>query len=360
MTFRTSIDLEKTTAKEVFDRLSEELSFDLSRRGISIDFKKGGELVYDRSVVGRIVDLVIPHSVSIDWWLPDTRGANFVTSLNIKLKPSESVEGTTVEIEHNGWENVLSGTGADTLDWFMDCIAGNLFQQVLPTNYGNWLFNRLAGSPSGAISRRNYANPIYHRPNFMAILEFLSLTPEDYLLEVGSGGGYFLMQALKSGCRASAIDHSPDMVKLASEQNSKSIAEGRLDILEGDAEELPFHDSHFTCAVCTGVFAFIQDPTAFFSEMYRVLAPNGRIALFTGSKELKGTPAEIDPLAADKIRYYEDEDLIKLAKGAGFKQVSVTRPDLKQYAMEAGVPEEAMELFSKPGGGGQLLTATKE
>lgn len=359
MTLKTSIDLEGVSVKEVFDRLSEELSVNLARRGISVDIRQGGEFVYRGSVVGRIVDLVIPHLISLDWWSPDTRGDDFVTSLKIKLKPSENVEGTEVQIEHSGWENVLRGTGADAMDWFMDSISGNLFQQILPTNYSEWLFNRLAGSPSGAISRKNYANPIYHRPNFMAILKYLNLTAEDNLLEIGPGGGYFLREALKSGCRAAAIDHSPDMVKLATEQNSKSIAEGRLEIIEGDAEDLPYEDNQFTCVVCTGVFSFISNPAAFFAGLYRVLAPGGRLALFTGSKELKGTPAEIDPIASDRIRYYEDEELLKMTQAAGFTNVLVTRPDMKQYAVDAGVPEEAMELFSKPGGGGQLLTAIK-
>jgi hypothetical protein len=95
--------------------------------------------------------------------------------------------------------------------------------------------------------------PVYHRPNFRAILETLGLTADDYLLEVGCGGGAFLQEALRSGCRAAAVDHSADMVRLAREVNHDAIAEHRLEILEASADRLPFPDATFSCAVMTGV-----------------------------------------------------------------------------------------------------------
>lgn len=120
--------------------------------------------------------------------------------------------------------------------------------------------DKRARKPSGLESRQTYRDPVYHRPNFLAILDYLELERKDYLLEVGCGGGAFLFDALESGCRAAAIDHSPDMVKVASEVNSGAIKEKRLGIQKGEAEFLPFLDNMFTCAVSTGVFSFIERP----------------------------------------------------------------------------------------------------
>src|SRR5439155_26951158 len=107
---------------------------------------------------------------------------------------------------------------------------------------GDWITDRRARRPSGAMSRDVYKNPTHHWPNFLAILDVLALSPRDYLLEVGCGGGAFLHEALKSVSRASAIDHSPDMVKLATEQNHESIRNGRLKISIAEADSLPFPD----------------------------------------------------------------------------------------------------------------------
>ena len=86
------------------------------------------------------------------------------------------------------------------------------------------------------------------------------LGPEDYLLEVGCGGGAFLDDARRSGCKAAAIDHSSDMVGLARKVNHEAIQENRLEVHEGEADSLPYPGGLFTCAVMTGVFGFIPDP----------------------------------------------------------------------------------------------------
>jgi ubiquinone/menaquinone biosynthesis C-methylase UbiE len=141
---------------------------------------------------------------------------------------------------------------------------------------------------------------LYHRPNFKAILAVLGLRPDDNLLEVGCGGGAFLQDALKSGCKAAAIDHSSDMVRVAREVNHAAIQQNRLEIREADASSLPYPDGIFSGAVMTGVFGFITNPLQALSEIRRVLAPGGRLVLFTGSKELRGTPAAPEPNSRDR------------------------------------------------------------
>src|SRR5690242_15085793 len=135
-----------------------------------------------------------------------------------------------------------------------------------PVAFGDWLTDRRARRPSGANARAIYGNPVYHYPNFRVLLAELALKPSDYLLEVGCGGGAFLKQALQTGCRAAAIDHSLDMVQLAQEANREAIAEGKLNVLHEDAHQLPFADATFTCGVMTGVLGFLQKPQLAFEE----------------------------------------------------------------------------------------------
>ncbi len=210
--------------------------------------------------------------------------------------------------------------------------------------------------PSGAQARATYRDPLYHRPNFLAMLKELALTTDDYLLEVGCGGGAFLQDALRSGCKAAAIDHSPEMVRLAREVNHDAVLERRLDVLEAEADRLPYPDGMFTCAAMTGVFGFLQDPVGVLGEIRRVLAKSGRLVLFTSSRELRGTPAAPEPIAS-RIHFYEDKELEELARRAGFVEARVERPDLEPFAREAGVPEATLPPFSSRGG--QLLLARK-
>ena len=59
------------------------------------------------------------------------------------------------------------------------------------------------------------------------------------------------------------------------------------------------------------------------------------------------------------VHYYEDHEVLRMAEDAGFSSVSVTRKGLEKYAMDSGLPDEIVEFFKQPGGGGQFLYASK-
>ena len=189
------------------------------------------------------------------------------------------------------------------------------------------------------------------------ILAELALTPDDYLVEVGCGGGVLLKDALLSGCRAAAVDHSPDMVRLAREVNHHAVAEGRLEVRHANADSLPFPDATFTCAAMTGVLGFLPDPVAALREMRRVLSSGGRVVVLGSDPSERGTPASPEPMAS-RLRFYEDDELKRLAEAAGFESAQVVRRDLEPFARQAGVPEEHLALFA--GGGTPFLLAKKE
>jgi SAM-dependent methyltransferase len=267
-----------------------------------------------------------------------------VSQVELRFEPVEG--GTRVTLEHHGWGRPIDDP-AELAGWFADAVAAPLMRAAAPAAFGDWLTDRLARRPSGARSRGIYRDPLYHYPNFAVILAELALRPEDYLLEVGCGGGALLTKALASGCRAAAVDHSPDMVRLARQQNADAIASGRLDVLEADAHTLPFPDGTFTCAAMTGVLGFLQQPVVALAEMRRVLAGGGRAVILGSDPELRGTPAAPEPMAS-RLRFYDDDALAALGKQAGFEHVEVVRRDLEPFAREAGVPEEHLALFAGP------------
>ncbi len=338
---------------EAFEVLLDELTLSLARRGISLVAGPQGRVTQDDVEVGRVAAWEPGRRLQLDWrpadWLPET-----ATQLELRFEPVPS--GTRVTVEHRGWGGLLADQGGELVGWFADEVLAPLLTAIAPAGFGDWLTDRSVRRPTGGRARGTYSDPLFHRPNFKAILQTLALGPGDHLLEVGCGGGAFLQDALRSGCRAAAVDHSPDMVRTARRANSATIAEGRLRIEEAEADRLPFAEETFTCAVMTGVVGFLPDPVAALAEIRRVLAEGGRLVVFSGSPELRGTPAAPYPFAS-RIRFFEDVELVDAARQAGFAEAAVTRPDLSGFAREVGVPEDALPLFA--GRGGQLLVARR-
>jgi SAM-dependent methyltransferase len=266
----------------------------------------------------------------------------------VELRFEAVGDGTRVTLEHRGWERVLDDGGSELVGWFAGEVAAPLLRATSPSRFVVWLIDRRTRRPSGPHARDVYRDPLYHWPYFRVILMELALTAGDFLLELGCGGGAFLHEALRTGCRAAAVDHSPDMVRLAREMNGNAVEDGRLEIVEADAARLPFPDATFTCAAMMGVLGFLPDPVAVFREIKRVLAGGGRLVVLGSDPALRGTPAAPEPMAS-QLRFYEDEELERLAREAGLTDVRVERRELIQHAREAEVPEEHLQLFEGPG-----------
>src|SRR5262249_52558936 len=92
--------------------------------------------------------------------------------------------------------------------------------------FGDRIVDNLSPRPAGRVARRFYRDAKPHQDAFRETLAAIALGREDHLLEVGSGGGTFLAWALAAGCTAKAVDHSTDMLALASRRNASAIATG--------------------------------------------------------------------------------------------------------------------------------------
>jgi SAM-dependent methyltransferase len=180
-----------------------------------------------------------------------------------------------------------------------------------------WLTDSLFRRPGGQVARLFYRDAKPHQDSFRETLAALGLGPEDHLLEIGCGGGTFLEWALVTGCTARAIDHSAEMLALASRRNASAITAGRLQLHDADAGDLPFADGEFTAAATTNAFFFFDDPQAVLAEVYRALAPAGRIAIHTA--------ATAPPVIARRMRLYSDDELVHMLERAGYEHVAVRR-----------------------------------
>jgi SAM-dependent methyltransferase len=337
---RASIEL-SLAPEAAFEVVVRDLSDALSRRGVGFEHGPQGRITERGEPVGRVTVWEPGRRISLDWrpapWKREARA-------EVELRFSPVAGGTCIEFEVAGWGGVFDGDAGEVASWFAGSVLAAFVSALSPKGLGDWLTDRRVRRPTGPGARRTYSDPTFHWPNFLLILDRIALRPDDRLLEVGCGGGAFVRKALGSGCRATAVDHSPDMVRLAIEQNRLAVDEGRLVVLEAEADRLPVGSGEFTCGVMTGVIGFLPDPVAALREMRRALRPGGRVAIFGATSALRGTPAAPEPYAS-RIHFYDREEFARLARLAGFVEVRVEEPDLEPFACAAHLAPEVVEFF---------------
>lgn len=180
--------------------------------------------------------------------------------------------------------------------------------------------DRIARRPHGREARATYGADDAHSFLWEPVLEALALGPEDGLLDVGCGGGSFLQRARESGCAIAGLDHSRDMVRVA-----RAKTGARIELAEATA--MPFADGEFTGVSCLVAFFFFAEPVAVLREIRRVLdAERGRVAVMTTAPEAKGTEAAPYPLAT-RGHYHTDDELVALAREAGFREARLAHRD---------------------------------
>ena len=145
-----------------------------------------------------------------------------------------------------------------------------------------------ARQPSGRLSGifAVYMNFGNNYLNKLAV-QALDIQPNDHILDVGFGGGVALYKILKNirGGLVAGIDYSPDMVKRGKRKFQKSIASGKMTLVEGNVTSIPFDNASFDKVCTINTIYFWPDPTAGLKEILRVLKPGGQLVVGVGAKD---------------------------------------------------------------------------
>jgi arsenite methyltransferase len=99
------------------------------------------------------------------------------------------------------------------------------------------------------------------------------------VLDLGSGAGTDALVASRMvgpEGRVTGIDMTPEMLDKA-RHSAAEMGARNVEFVDSEAEALPFPDAIFDVVISNGVIDLIPDKDAVFSELYRVLAPGGRI-----------------------------------------------------------------------------------
>jgi demethylmenaquinone methyltransferase / 2-methoxy-6-polyprenyl-1,4-benzoquinol methylase len=106
-----------------------------------------------------------------------------------------------------------------------------------------------------------------------------------YILDVATGTGDLALAAMKiNPSKITGIDISAKMLEIGKEKVVKRGFAGKIDLMAGDSEKIPFDDNIFDVAmVAFGVRNF-SDPLKGLSEMTRVIRKSGMIIVLEFSK----------------------------------------------------------------------------
>ncbi len=150
--------------------------------------------------------------------------------------------------------------------------------------------------------------------------ETLSHLPFDAsILEIGAGTG--LNFAHYPNCKhAVASEISIKMLEVAKEKTNI------IELIQADAENLPFAENSFDAAFATLVFCSIPNPENAFRELQRIVKPHGKIILLehVRPKGLLGYLFDlINIFTVWAIADYFNRETAKIAEKSGLKIVEI-------------------------------------
>jgi 2-polyprenyl-3-methyl-5-hydroxy-6-metoxy-1,4-benzoquinol methylase len=73
-----------------------------------------------------------------------------------------------------------------------------------------------------------------------AMLDMAKVTPNDYVIDLGSGDGRTVIAAAKRGARSLGIEYNPDMVELSKSHALKEGVAGKASFVQADIFETDF------------------------------------------------------------------------------------------------------------------------
>jgi len=117
-----------------------------------------------------------------------------------------------------------------------------------------------------------------------AMVDAVAPRDGDRVLDVATGTGMVAAELLsRAECSVVGIDQSGEMLGAArarfeGENGNGPGGAARVELVQGQAEALPFEDGSFDALTFTYLLRYVDDPQATMRELARVVRPGGRVA----------------------------------------------------------------------------------
>lgn len=148
-----------------------------------------------------------------------------------------------------------------------------------------------------------------------------SLGRAEHALDLGCGDGRLTLEL------DAALLTAADVSRVALARARRRLADRPLELVELDPDAvLPFGESHFDLVLCAETIEHVRDVQLLLSEVRRVLAPGGRLAVSTPAHDrasalaaaLTGFEGRFEPLSPH-LRFFTRRSLASVLAGGGFE-----------------------------------------
>jgi arsenite methyltransferase len=180
------------------------------------------------------------------------------------------------------------------------------------------------GNPSGFFGKILARGMAWgHRDFYSNTAEVLNLQQDDKILEIGFGSGLFIKKYASHVARIAGLDLSEEMVNMARSINKKLIESGKAEFIQGNASSLPWGDNEFSVVVGIETFFFWQEPMKSLMEIYRVLAPGGRLVLEMAWNKEDGLDHAVD-VEKLNLSFFSADEMTGMLQESGFSEIEFT------------------------------------
>jgi ubiquinone/menaquinone biosynthesis C-methylase UbiE len=170
-----------------------------------------------------------------------------------------------------------------------------------------------------------------------------------HVLDVATGSGNAAIAAARLGCTAVGVDYVPSLLERG---RIRAAAENLVvDLLEGDAEALPFGDSSFDAVTSVFGCMFAPHHEQAAAELLRVCRPGGTIALaswtpdgFIGELFRTVTAHVPPPAGVPSPMLWGTETHLRTLFGDRIASLRVTE---RTFTFRATSPTEFVEFFKR-------------
>jgi arsenite methyltransferase len=177
-----------------------------------------------------------------------------------------------------------------------------------------------------------------------------NLQEGETVIDLGSGAGidcFLASKAVGSTGHVIGVDMTPDMIYQA-RQNAKQYEYSNVSFRLGEIEYLPIRDSSIDVVMSNCVINLSPDKQQVFHELFRVLKPNGRVAIsdvITRDAPLPESLKTAQALACCVSGAPSGEELTNYLASAGFVNIEIVPKEESKHVISQWLPGSRAEDY---------------